>query len=85
MGVRGCVCVCVKLKGVEGTRVFASPALAVVAVCMARHLTSCSDYLTSFCEPFSPPYRPMSHWFEKQSGAITDGFLPVWQMEGCKP
>ena len=77
--VRVCVHVCV--KGVEGTRVFASPALVVVAVCMAVHLTSYSDYLTSFCEPLSPPYRSMSHWFEKKvwcdhwwfSPCVTDG------------
>ena len=68
------MCACV--KGVEGTRVFASPALVVVAVCMAMHLTSCSDYLTSFCEPLHR--TDLCHTgLKKKSGAITDGFLPV--------
>ena len=49
-----CVCLymCVCVLDEEGSRVFASAALVVqTAVC----LTGCSDYLTSFHEPLSPP------------------------------
>ena len=76
-----CVCVCVRVRVCarvcmcvldrEGSWVFASTGLAVlllVLVWMDAYLTSCSDYLTGFCEPFLPPYtsyRCMSHWFEK--------------------
>ena len=30
-----------------------------------QYLTGCSDWLTDFREPLSPPHRSMSHWFEK--------------------
>ena len=59
--VRACVCVCV--LGGEGSWVLARTAL--VQAWTAIYLTSDSDYLTGFCEPCSPPYSLMSHWFQK--------------------
>ena len=50
---RARVYVCV--LGGEGSRVFASTALVVVWTTV--YLTGYSDYLISFREPLSPPYR----------------------------
>ena len=50
-----CVCVCV-LDG-EGTWVYNSVSTALVVVNIALCLIGYSDYVTSFCDPFLPPYR----------------------------
>ena len=56
--VRACMHVCVycyyTVLGGDRSWVFASTVLVVV--CMAVHLTSYSNYLTSFHEPLSSPY-----------------------------
>ena len=66
MCARACACVrasCARARarvyvcvlGGEGSRVFASTALVVVWTTV--YLTGYSDYLISFREPLSPPYR----------------------------
>ena len=52
----------------EGSRVFASRALAVVH--MAVYLTSCNSYLTSFCEPLLALTDVLLVW--KLSSMITE-------------
>ena len=51
------VCVCVCVLDHERSRLFASRAVAGVVWMTMQHMTSYIDYLTSFCEPLSPPYR----------------------------
>ena len=55
--LRECVCVCVCVLDHERSRLFASRAVAGVVWMTMQHMTSYIDYLTSFCEPLSPPYR----------------------------
>ena len=52
-----CVCVCVCVLDHGRSRLFASRAVAGVVWMTMQHMTSYIDYLTSFCEPLSPPYR----------------------------
>ena len=52
---RACVCACVCVLDGEGSWVSASRALIVVQA--AVYPTGCSDCLTGFHEPLSPPYR----------------------------
>ena len=65
------VCVCVCVLGREGSWVFAGTALVLVVVWMAMCLTSYTDYLTGFHEPFLPPYR--CHTSFKMSSVFTEG------------
>ena len=52
------VCACVYVLDGERTRVYSSVSTALVVVNRtALCLTGYSDYVTSFCDPFLPPYR----------------------------
>ena len=55
VSVHACKRVCVLCK--EGSWVFASTALVVLAAWMVMYLTGYSDCLTSFGEPLSLPWR----------------------------
>ena len=79
-----CVCVCVDREEIW---VFAGTALVIVWTAVSLTSSPYSDYLTSFHEPLSPPYRCYTVW--KMSNVITGqhleslkNIMKVWKMSG---